>query len=192
VRRDEGKSSPWRLPLGGSHCCSPESNWERHVAQGQGGEPSSTNFSTDDVDAHADAIESLPETDVETEFHARLLLMKGVRQLDEDGSLFAHFGGAFVPAQEEGERVARLRVTRPQANRHSHSMRPKAGRGAAAVAPIPEEARAPAASELERLGTSFVAAGRLTHPPSVGSRACLTIPAMGDAGVGVPAYVARV
>jgi hypothetical protein len=61
-------------------------------------------------------------------------------------------------------------------------MRPKAGRRAAAVAPIPEEARAPAASELERLGTSFVAAGRLTHPPSAGSRACLTIPAMGDAG----------
>jgi len=67
-------------------------------------------------------------------------------------------------------------------------MRPKAGRGAAAVAPIPEEARAPAASEPERLGSSFVAAERLTHPPSVGSRDCLTIPAMGDAGVGVPAY----
>jgi len=152
-------------------------------------------FAADDVDAHADAIESLPETDIETEFHPRLLLMKGVRQLDRNGSVLDHLGVAIVATQEEGKIAASLRVTRPQANRHrTRPSRRQEGeeRSRRSGPASPKEARAPAASEPERLRTSFVAAGRLTHPPSVGSRACLTIPAMGDACVGVPAYVARV
>src|SRR6185312_9551821 len=40
----------------------------------------------------------------------------------------------------------------------------------------PRRRRAPAASEPVRLGRSLVAGDRLTHPPSAGSRPCLTNP----------------
>ena len=63
-------------------------------------------------------MKSLPETDVETEFHTRLLLMKDVRQLDDDGSVFGHFGKASVPAQEKGEIIANIGFTGVQAKRH--------------------------------------------------------------------------
>ena len=72
------------------------------------------------VDADPDAVEDLPQADVEAEFHPRLLLMEGVRQPDEDGAVPGHFGPAVVSAQEEGEHVAGLRVTRPQAKLHWH------------------------------------------------------------------------
>jgi hypothetical protein len=70
------------------------------------------------VDADADAVEDLPQADVEAEFHPRLFPMEGMRQPDEDGAIAGHFGSAVVSAQEEGEHVARLRVTRPQAKLH--------------------------------------------------------------------------
>jgi hypothetical protein len=66
-----------------------------------------------EIDADTDAVEGLPETDVETEFHSRLLLMKDVRQLDDYGSVADHLGAASVSAQEEGEIVANLGFTRP-------------------------------------------------------------------------------
>ena len=72
----------------------------------------------EEIDPDTDAVKSLPETDVETEFHTRLLLMKDVRQLDDDGSVFGHFGKASVPAQEEGEIIANLGFTGVQAKRH--------------------------------------------------------------------------
>jgi len=56
-------------------------------------------------------VKSLPETDVETEFHTRLLLVKDMGQLDDDGSVFGHFGRASVPAQEKGEIIANIRFT---------------------------------------------------------------------------------
>ena len=63
-------------------------------------------------------MKSLPETDVETEFHTRLLLMKDVRQLDGDGSVIGHFGNASVPAQEKGEIITNIGFTGVQAKRH--------------------------------------------------------------------------
>jgi len=72
----------------------------------------------EEIHADADAAEGLPETDVELELHARLLLMKDVGQLDHDGSVPRHFGSAFVSAQEKGEIVPNPGFARPQANRH--------------------------------------------------------------------------
>jgi hypothetical protein len=74
-------------------------------------------------------VKSLPETDVETEFHTRLLLMKEVRQLDGDGSVFGHFSKASVPAQEEGEIIANLGFTGPQAKHHRRSPAAEKGEG---------------------------------------------------------------
>jgi len=54
-------------------------------------------------------VKSLPETNVDTELHTRLLLMKNMRQLDDDGSVFGNFGKASVPAQEKGEIIANIR-----------------------------------------------------------------------------------
>jgi hypothetical protein len=73
----------------------------------------------EEIDPDTDAVKSLPETDVETEFHTRLLLMKGVRQLDDDASVFGHFGKAFVPAQEKGEIIANIEVAPTHPEGHS-------------------------------------------------------------------------
>jgi hypothetical protein len=72
----------------------------------------------EEIDPDTDAVKSLPETDVETEFHTRLLLMKDMRQLDDDASVFGHFGKAFAPAQEKGEIIANIGLTGVQAKRH--------------------------------------------------------------------------
>jgi hypothetical protein len=56
-------------------------------------------------------VKSLPETDVKTELHTRLFLVKDMGQLDYDGSVFDHFGKASVPAQEKGEIIADIRFT---------------------------------------------------------------------------------
>jgi hypothetical protein len=72
----------------------------------------------EEIDPDTDAVKSLPETDVETEFHTRLLLMKDVRQLDGDGSVIGHFGKASVPAQEKGEIITNMGFTGVQAKRH--------------------------------------------------------------------------
>jgi len=72
----------------------------------------------EEIHADADAAEGLPETDVELELHARLLLMKDVGQLDHDGPVLRHLGSAFVSAQEKGEIVPNPGFARPQANRH--------------------------------------------------------------------------
>jgi hypothetical protein len=61
-------------------------------------------------------VEDLPKADVEAEFHSRLLLMEGMRQLDEDTAIPGNFCAAVMATQEECELVAGLRVTRPQAN----------------------------------------------------------------------------
>jgi hypothetical protein len=47
--------------------------------------------------------------------------MEEVRKLDGDGSVFGYFGRAPVPRQEEGEIIATLVFTGPQANRHHAS-----------------------------------------------------------------------
>jgi hypothetical protein len=73
------------------------------------------------IDADTDPVKGLPETDVETESQTRLLLMEEVRKLDGDGSVFGYFGRAPVPRQEEGEIIATLVFTGPQANRHHAS-----------------------------------------------------------------------
>jgi hypothetical protein len=68
----------------------------------------------DEIDADTDAAEGLPETDVETEFHSRLLLMKRMGQFDDDGPILDHFGLAFVAAQEGGEVRFKPRFAQPQ------------------------------------------------------------------------------
>ena len=50
--------------------------------------------------------------------HLGLLPVQEMRQFDKNGSVLHCFGVTVVPAQEEGEVFAHLRVTRPQANRH--------------------------------------------------------------------------
>jgi hypothetical protein len=79
------------------------------------------------IDADTDPVKGLPETDVETEFQTRLLLMEEVRKLDGDGSVFGYFGRAPVPRQEDGEIIATRVFTGPQANRHHAS--PSGGQG---------------------------------------------------------------
>ena len=111
------------------------------------------------VDPDTDAVKSLPETDVETEFHTRLLLMKGVRQLDDDSSVFDDFGKASVPAQKMGEIIANIGFTGVQAKRHrSISERQPRGSGATEVArDSPRRTQpAPAASEPARLGALWL------------------------------------
>ena len=63
----------------------------RELERGMGRDPSregrpGAGTLVEKVDPDTDAVKSLPETDVETEFHARLLLMKDVRQLDDDAA----------------------------------------------------------------------------------------------------------
>jgi hypothetical protein len=62
--------------------------------------------------------------------------MKDVRQLSDHSSVFGHFGKASMPAQEEGEIIAKLGFAGPQANRQTkHLRRQTRGRGATEVAP---------------------------------------------------------
>lgn len=63
-------------------------------------------------------MQSLPEADIESHFHSRLLSMEKVGQDDEDGSIFSRFGRAVVSGEEQGESLRCLGVPRPQANRH--------------------------------------------------------------------------
>jgi hypothetical protein len=81
----------------------------------------------DDISANGDTVEDLPEANVKSELHLSLLPVQQMRQLNEDRPVSDYVDGAVVSAQEEGEIGARLGVTRPQANRHSHSMRSKGG-----------------------------------------------------------------
>jgi len=103
-------------------------------------------------------VKSLPETDVETEFHTRLLLMKDVRQLDDDTSVFGHFGKASVPTQEEREIIANIGFTGTQAKRHRSisggSKEEGSHRSGSRLAP--KDAPAPAASELARLDAHWL------------------------------------
>jgi hypothetical protein len=111
------------------------------------------------VDPDTDAVKSLPETDVETEFHTRLLLMKDVRQLDDDISVFGDFGKASVPAQKMREIIANIGFTWAQAKRHrSISERQSRGSGATEVTrDSPRRTQpAPAASEPARLGALWL------------------------------------
>jgi len=55
-------------------------------------------------------VEDLPKADVEAEFHPRLLLMEGMRQLDEDAAIPGNFCAAVMATQEECELVEGLRV----------------------------------------------------------------------------------
>ena len=81
----------------------------------------------DDVGTNSDTVEDLPEANIKSELHLGLLPVQQMRQLNEDRPVSGYVGRAVVSAQEKGEIGTRLGVTRPQANRHSHSMRPEGG-----------------------------------------------------------------
>ena len=65
-----------------------------------------------------DAVQGLPDPDVELDLQARLLLMKGMGQFDHDRSVLGRFGSAFLSGQKENETVRKPGFAQPQANRH--------------------------------------------------------------------------
>jgi hypothetical protein len=64
--------------------------------------------------ADADPGENFPETDIEPELELRLLLMKLVRQLDEDRALPVQVGSTTLAMQEERELASKLGLVGPQ------------------------------------------------------------------------------
>jgi hypothetical protein len=72
----------------------------------------------DELDAHADPMESLPQTHVEPELHARLLLVDVVGQLDDDASILGRFRAAPVSTHKRCEIPFNPGFARPQLNGH--------------------------------------------------------------------------
>jgi hypothetical protein len=94
--------------------------------------------------------------------------MKDVRQLSDHSSVFGHFGKASMPAQEEGEIIAKLGFAGPQANRQTkHLRRQDKGEGShrSRSRLTPKDAPAPAASDPARLERTLAADQPLDPSP---------------------------